>query len=58
MWFPFYNFNASDDIIMAPEGFLNRKYVPILKTKDVCIIELRVLTDGIVFHTIRHHPQN
>ena len=49
-------FSFPDDIIFAPEGFLDQRYLPVLKKNDIRIIEIRALSDGPVFQIIRHHP--
>ena len=41
-------------VLFAPEGFLDRRYLPILEHDDINIIEIRVLADGPVFHTIQN----
>ena len=40
------------EIIVAPEGFLDEKLLPVLKDGDVRIIAVRVLSDGPFFHTV------
>lgn len=42
-------------VIFAPEGFLDQRYLPLLKNSDLRIIEVRVLADGPVFHTVHRH---
>ena len=45
--------NIDNNVIFAPEGFVDQQYVPILKNKGVNIIEIRYLADGPVIHS-RH----
>jgi hypothetical protein len=42
----------------APEGFIDKKYEPLLKKDNVRVIEVRYLADGLVFHTIQHHTMH
>ncbi len=49
---------SSERIIFAPEGFIDERYLPRLLNDDVRIIEVRVLSDGPVFHTVRRYPLN
>lgn len=50
--------SSSERVIFAPEGFLDQRYIPVLKNDDVRIIEIRYLADGPVLHTIKHHPMH
>ena len=45
-----------EDIIFAPEGFVDRRYLSTLRNNDIRIIEIRTLSDGPVFQIIHHHP--
>jgi len=44
-----------EDVIFAPEGFLDRRYLPALRNNDVRIIEIRTLSDGPVFQMLHRH---
>ena len=48
--------SSFDKVILAPEGFIDQRYLPAIKHSDVSIIEVRTLADGPVFHTIHLHP--
>ena len=49
-----YEPTLTERVLFAPEGFLDRRYLPILEHDDINIIEMRVLADGPVFHTIQN----
>ncbi len=49
-----YDPTLTERVLFAPEGFLDSRYLPILEHDDINIIELRVLADGPVFHTIQN----
>ena len=49
---------SSDRVIFAPEGFIDKRYLSLLKSDNIRIIELRSLADGPVFHTIHRNPIN
>ena len=46
----------SEGVIFAPEGFIDRRYLTQLEHNEVRIIEVRMLSDGPMFHTIHHYP--
>lgn len=50
------DFPVDDRVIIAPEGFIDKKYLPLLRNEDLCIIQVRSLSDGLVFQTIRNAP--
>ena len=45
-----------ENVILAPEGFLDQRHLPFIRDNDVSIIEVRTLADGPMIHTIRLHP--
>ena len=45
-----------ENVFLAPEGFLDRRHLPFIRSNDVSIIEVRTLADGPMIHTIRLHP--
>ena len=40
------------DVLFAPEGFVDQRYLPALKRNRLPVLELRVLADGPVFQRI------
>ena len=48
--------SVDERVIIAPEGFIDKRYLPLLQNDGLCIIQVRSLTDGLVFHTIRSTP--
>ena len=54
----FREFDLKKNTIFAPEGFIDKKYEPLLKRDNVRVIEVRYLADGLVFHTIQHHTMH
>ena len=51
-----YQATQHENVILAPEGFLDRRHLPFIRNNDVSIIEVRMLADGPMIHTIRLHP--
>jgi hypothetical protein len=40
------------DVLVAPEGFVDKRYAPALKHKHLRVLEMRVLADGPVFQLV------
>lgn len=51
--------SSSERVVLAPEGFLDQRYNPVLQNKGLRIIKLRTLGDGSVYYSVHHqtvHP--
>jgi len=46
--------SSSERVVIAPEGFLDHRYNPVLQNRDLRIIKLRTLGDGTIYYTIEH----
>jgi len=44
-----------EEVIVAPEGFVDFHYQDVLQKNDARIIEVRFLSDCPMIHTICHH---
>ena len=49
--------SSTERVVLAPEGFLEQRYNPVLQNKGLRIIKLRTLGDGSVYYTV-HHQTN
>lgn len=49
---------ACEQVVLAPEGFVNEQYASVLKNKKVRIIEIRSLGDGSLFCSLRRNARN
>ena len=47
------NPTENEKTVFVSEGFIEAMYISKLDREDVKVIELRYLTDGVVFHTVR-----
>lgn len=49
------NKKHSEEVIVAPEGFVNSNYQDLLRKSDARIIKVRFLSDCPMIHTFYHH---
>jgi hypothetical protein len=40
------------EVLVAPEGFVDKRYAPALKHKHLRVLEMRVLADGPFFQMV------
>jgi hypothetical protein len=47
-----------EQVVLAPEGFVNEQVTPAIRNKKVRIIEIRSLGDGSLFCSLRRNVRN
>ncbi|MBN2028896.1 hypothetical protein JW824_01515 [bacterium] len=46
--------SSSERVVLAPEGFLDQRYNPLLQNTNLRIIKIRTLGDGSVYYSVHH----
>jgi hypothetical protein len=45
-------------VVLAQEGFVDSRYLPLLEHQNVRVIEIRMLADGPIFQSIPYRPMH
>ncbi len=46
--------SLSERVVLAPEGFIDQRYNPVLQNTNLRIIKIRTLGDGSVYYSVHH----